>query len=167
MGVMERFDSTRAALLAREYLIFRLENEEYAIDILKVQEIRGYDAVTRIVGAPEYIKGVVNLRGAIVPILDLRLKFRLADVRYDAFTVVIILNVRGQVVGAVVDSVSDVVELGSDQVRPAPDVSADPDGNFVAGLGSIGNGEQQRMLVLIDIEKLMAGADLGRLVATA
>jgi purine-binding chemotaxis protein CheW len=162
MGAREAFETGQAARLAREYLIFRLESEEYAIDILKVQEIRGYDAVTRIMGAPEHVLGVINLRGVIVPIVDLRRKFRLAEARYDALTVVIILNVGGQVVGAVVDSVSDVVELTPDQIRPAPEVNPDPAGNFVAGLGSISGGEHQRMLVLIDIERLMAGVDLGR-----
>jgi len=157
MGMMERIGSG-AQDLAREYLVFRLDGEEYAIDILKVQEIRGYDAVTRIVGSPEHVKGVVNLRGVIVPIVDLRVKFRFAEARYDAFTVVIILNVGGRVVGAVVDSVSDVVELAPDQVRPAPEVGAD--GNFVSGLGTLPAGDGQRMLILLDIERLLAGADL-------
>jgi len=167
MGMMEKFDQGRAAVLAREYLIFRLAEEEYAIDILKVQEIRGYDSVTRIIGAPDYLKGVINLRGAIVPILDLRLKFQLAEARYDGFTVVVILNVGGRVVGAVVDSVSDVVDLAPSQIRPAPEVGSDPEGNFVAGLGTIASGEQQRMLVLIDIERLMAATELARFTAVA
>ncbi len=101
---------------AREYLTFRLGKEEYGIDILKVQEIRSYDAVTAIANAPEFIKGVVNLRGTIVPIVDLRIKFNVGDAHYDAFTVVIILNIARRVVGVVVDSVSDVLTLqGGDQ----------------------------------------------------
>ena len=93
MGMMERMDVDSAAKArVKEFLTFRLGGEEYGIDILKVQEIRGYDAVTRIANAPAFIKGVVNLRGVIVPIIDLRLKFALGEARYDAFTVVIILN---------------------------------------------------------------------------
>ena len=98
MGMMEQI--AEAVVKPSEYLTFRLGNEEYGIDILKVQEIRGYDAVTRIAGAPEFLKGVINLRGVIVPIVDLRLKFNLGEVRYDEFTVVVILNVAGRIVGA-------------------------------------------------------------------
>ena len=94
---------------AREYLTFRLDQEEYGIDILKVQEIRGYEQPTRIANAPAFIKGVVNLRGTIVPIVDMRLKFNCAQADYNSFTVVIILNLRDRVVGIVVDSVSDVM----------------------------------------------------------
>ena len=113
---------TAAAVQAdNEYLTFTLGKEEYGIDILKVQEIRGYEAVTRIANAPEFIKGVVNLRGIIVPILDMRIKFNLGEAKYDRFTVVIILNVAGRVVGMVVDSVSDVIQLTAEQIRPAPD----------------------------------------------
>ncbi|MGZ9043697.1 MAG: chemotaxis protein CheW, partial [Telluria sp.] len=107
-----------------EFLAFTLGSEEYGIDILKVQEIRGYEAVTRIANAPEFIKGVINLRGVIVPILDLRVKFRLSQADYDEFTVVIILNVAGRVVGMVVDSVSDVITLSPEQIRPAPKFGA-------------------------------------------
>ncbi|MEW5882495.1 MAG: chemotaxis protein CheW, partial [Pseudomonadota bacterium] len=109
-----------AAATAREYLTFRLGAEEYGIDILKVQEIRGYDGVTRIAHAPAHVLGVINLRGVIVPIVDLRVKLALGEVRYDAFTVVIVLNVAQRVVGAVVDAVSDVLELAPEQIRAAP-----------------------------------------------
>ena len=110
-----------AATGAREYLTFRLDQEEYGIDILKVQEIRGYEPPTRIAHAPEFIKGVVNLRGTIVPIVDMRLKFNCSKADYNSFTVVIILNLRNRVVGIVVDSVSDVMELWPDNMRSAPD----------------------------------------------
>ena len=110
-----------------EFLSFRLGAEEYGIDILKVQEIRGYESVTRIANAPSFIKGVTNLRGTIVPIVDLRLKFGLGEPTYDSFTVVIILNVARRVVGVVVDSVSDVTELTAEQIRPAPDFSTGVD----------------------------------------
>lgn len=151
-------DAHRAA--GREYLTFRLGAEEYGIDILKVQEIRGYEQVTRIANSPQFIKGVVNLRGVIVPIIDLRLKFNLGEAKYDAFTVVIILNVANRVVGAVVDSVSDVLELSAEQVRPAPEFNSLLDASYITGLGSVKQGETDRMLILVDIERLMTSADM-------
>jgi len=107
-GFGEKTDSN-----GNEFLAFTLGKEEYGIDILKVQEIRGYEAVTRIANSPDFIKGVVNLRGIIVPIVDMRIKFQLGEPTYDQFTVVIILNIGGRVVGMVVDSVSDVITLNS------------------------------------------------------
>ena len=148
---------------AREYLTFRLGEEEYGIDILKVQEIRGYEQPTRIANAPEFIKGVVNLRGTIVPIVDMRLRFNCSEVEYNAFTVVIILNLRNRVVGIVVDSVSDVMELPADAVRPAPDIESAIDSGCILGLGSVG----ERMLILLDIEKLMGNVDMGLVASEA
>jgi purine-binding chemotaxis protein CheW len=142
---------------AREYLTFRLDQEEYGIDILKVQEIRGYEPPTRIADAPNFIKGVVNLRGTIVPIVDMRLKFNCSKAEYDSFTVVIILNLRNRIVGIVVDSVSDVMELPADSLKAAPDVDSVIGSDAVLGLGSVG----ERMLILLDIEKLMSGVDMG------
>lgn len=142
---------------SREYLTFRLDQEEYGIDILKVQEIRGYEKPTRIAHAPGFIKGVVNLRGTIVPIVDMRLKFNCSQSEYNTFTVVIILNLRNRVVGIVVDSVSDVMELTNDNIQSAPDVDSAIDANCILGLGSVG----ERMLILLDIEKLMFGVDMG------
>ena len=142
---------------SNEYLTFTLGKEEYGIEILKVQEIRGYEAVTRIANAPEFIKGVVNLRGIIVPIVDMRIKFKLGDAEYNQFTVVIILNVAERVVGMVVDSVSDVIQLTAGQIRPVPDFSSSTfDTKYITGLGTI----DQRMLILVDIEKLMSGSDM-------
>src|SRR5688572_6428837 len=109
-------------IAGREFLAFKLGAEEYGIDILKVQEIRGYEAVTRIANAPEFIKGVINLRGIIIPVVDMRIKFKLGEPVYDQFTVVIILNINGRVVGMVVDAVSDVTSLTEDQIKPAPDM---------------------------------------------
>lgn len=142
---------------AGEYLTFRLDHEEYGLDILKVQEIRGYEPPTRIANAPHFIKGVVNLRGTIVPIVDMRLKFNCSKAEYNDFTVVIILNLRRRVVGIVVDSVSDVMELTRSDIKPAPDIESDINSNCIVGLGSIG----ERMLILLDIETLMAGEDMG------
>lgn len=149
--------SENAHVGAREYLTFRLDQEEYGIDILKVQEIRGYEQPTRIANAPAFIKGVVNLRGTIVPIVDMRLKFNCAQADYNGFTVVIILNLRERVVGIVVDSVSDVMELSAENIRSAPDVESAIDNGCILGLGSVGG----RMLILLDIEKLMSNADMG------
>lgn len=154
-------DSVAAAASRREYLSFRLGGEEYGIDILKVQEIRGYDGVTRIAGAPPHILGVINLRGVIVPIVDLRVRFALGEAKYDAFTVVIVLNVAQRVVGVVVDAVSDVVELAAEQIRTAPQFEGLLDASYVTGLASVKQGEVERMLILLDIERLMASTDMG------
>jgi purine-binding chemotaxis protein CheW len=159
MGMME--DLPKGTAKPSEYLTFRLGSEEYGIDILKVQEIRGYDAVTRVAGAPPFLKGVINLRGVIAPIVDLRLKFQLGDVRYDEFTVVIILNVAGRIVGAVVDSVSDVLELTAEQIRVAPEFHCLLDADFITGLGTVGSDERSRMLILLDIERLMSSPQMG------
>jgi purine-binding chemotaxis protein CheW len=171
MGMMERFDAIGTMVRAQEYLTFRLGGEEYGIDILKVQEIRGYDAVTRIANAPSFIKGVINLRGVIVPIIDLRVKFNLGDAKYDAFTVVIILNVANRVVGVVVDSVSDVLELNGEQIKPAPEFSSMLDASYITGLGSVKTSvegkDDERMLILVDIERLMTGSDMGLVDAMA
>jgi len=143
--------------MANEFLTFRLGGEEYGIEILKVQEIRGYDSITQIANAPEFIKGVVNLRGIIVPIIDMRIKFRLGTADYDQFTVVIILNVAGRVMGIVVDGVSDVLTLETEQMRPTPEFGSVIDTEYIMGLGTV----EERMLILIDIEKLMGSSDMG------
>jgi purine-binding chemotaxis protein CheW len=140
-----------------EYLTFRLGKEEYGIDILKVQEIRSWEEPTTIANAPDFIKGVVNLRGIIVPIVDMRIKFNLGKAEYDQFTVVIILTVAGRVVGMVVDAVSDVIQLTAEQVRAVPDFSSSTfDTQYITGLGAV----DARMLILVDIEKLMSGAEM-------
>ena len=159
-----RANSPAAAALhgaPREYLSFKLGAEEYGIDILKVQEIRGYEQPTRIANAPHFIKGVVNLRGVIVPIVDMRLRFGLPDVQYNSFTVVIILNVAGRTVGMVVDSVSDVLELGGEAIKPAPEFNGAIDAAYITGLGTIRNNDGERMLILMDIEQMMTAADMG------
>jgi purine-binding chemotaxis protein CheW len=151
-------EAARAAVHAGgEFLTFRLGAEEYGIDILKVQEIRSYEQPTRIANAPAFIKGVVNLRGVIVPIVDLRIKLGCDTAEYNSFTVVIVLNVKGRVVGAVVDSVSDVLALDAQTIKPAPEMSSAVDTSFITGIGSVGD----RMLILMDIEGLMASAEMG------
>ncbi|WP_311065944.1 chemotaxis protein CheW [Halomonas sp. DWK9] len=140
----------------REFLVFSLGDEEYAIDILKVQEIRGYENVTRIANAPDFIKGVTNLRGVIVPIVDLRIKFHLDNVEYGGQTVVIVVNVADRIVGIVVDGVSDVMTLTPDQIKPAPEFGVTLSSDFLSGLGSL----DDRMLVLVDIDKLLTSEEM-------
>lgn len=139
-----------------ELLTFSLGGEEYGIDILKVQEIRSYEAVTMIANAPEFIKGVINLRGIIVPIVDMRIKFSLGKVSYDKTTVVIILTVANRVVGMVVDGVSDVMTLQPEQIQPPPEFGSMIDTHYLKGLGTADN----RMIILVDIEKLVTGRDM-------
>ena len=139
-----------------EYLTFTLGTEEYGIDILKVQEIRGYDLVTHIANAPECIKGVINLRGVIVPIVDMRIKFKVGEPTYHEFTVVIIMNVLGRIIGMVVDDVSDVVALNPEQIKPAPEMGTALDTGYITGLGTLND----QMLILVDIEKLMSSEEM-------
>jgi purine-binding chemotaxis protein CheW len=140
-----------------EALAFTLGSEEYGINILKVQEIRGYDAVTQIANAPDFIKGVVNLRGIIVPIVDMRIKFNLGTPTYDQFTVVIVLNIGERVIGMVVDSVSDVITLNPGQIKPAPDMGSALKTDHLIGLGTI----DERMVILVDIDRLMSSEEMG------
>lgn len=156
-------DSSAVDVQRREYLVFSLGEEEYAIDILKAQEIRGYENVTRIASAPPFIKGVTNLRGVIVPIVDLRIKFNLDRVEYDGQTVVIVVNVSGRVVGVVVDGVSDVLSLTADQIRPAPEFGLSLSSDYLSGLASL----EDRMLVLVDIDKMLSSEEMALVEATA
>ena len=149
-------DGAAGQIGSGEFLTFVLGEEEYGVDILRVQEIRSYDAVTRLPEAPDYIKGVINLRGIIVPVVDMRLKFRLPRAEYNALTVMIVLNVGGRVVGTVVDSVSDVVRLAGEQVRAVPEIGATIDRQFLTGIGTL----DERMLILLDIERLMGHEEM-------
>lgn len=146
--------STPAAL---EFLSFTLGHEEYGIDIQKVQELRGYEAVTRIANAPEHMKGVINLRGTIVPIIDMRIKFALDKADYDHSTVVIILHLAGRTIGMVVDSVSDVLTLTPEQIKPAPQMGTTVATDYLTGIGTI----DERMLILVDIDQLMQSSEFG------
>lgn len=149
-------DDNTSQDLGAEYLTFTLGTEDYGVDILKVQEIRGYDTVTRLPDSPEFIKGVINLRGVIVPVVDLRIKFKLGEVRYDTFTVMIILNVGGRIIGMVVDGVSDVIRLAPGQVRPAPELGAAVDTKFLAGVGTM----EERMILLLDIDRMLNSREM-------
>lgn len=152
---------TAGGAVPREVLSFRLGAEEYGIDILRVQEIRSYEAPTRIANAPRFVMGVVNLRGVIVPIIDLRLKLGCSSVQYNEFTVVIVLTVLDRVIGIVVDSVSDVLEVPPEQVKPAPPLASAIDAGHILGMGCVRQGDTERMLILTDIQALLAGADMG------
>jgi purine-binding chemotaxis protein CheW len=146
-----------AAAPTREFLAFRLGAEDYAIDILKVQEIRVFDNVTRLPGAPDYIKGVLNLRGLIAPVLDLRIKFGFQQVEYGPLTVLIVMHVHDRLVALVVDAVADVVALTDDEIKPPPEFATAVNIEYVMGLGARG----ERMLILLDIEKLISSQELG------
>lgn len=146
-----------------EYLSFRLSNEEYGIPILTVQEIRGYHEPTRIANAPVFMKGVVNLRGVIVPIVDLRIKFGQVP-SYNDITATIVLNIGKRVIGIVVDSVSDVVALSAEQIKQPPQITSGVDTDYVTGIATQAQGEVvQRMLILVDIEQIMSSDDIGLL----
>jgi purine-binding chemotaxis protein CheW len=141
----------------QQFLTFKLAGEEYGVGILSVQEIRGWSAVTAIPHSPAWLLGVINLRGAVVPIIDLRIKFNFAKAEYNEFTVVIILNVGARVVGIVVDGVSDVITLGAADIKPAPSLGNNADTSHIIGFGTL----DERMRILMDVERLMASADLG------
>lgn len=142
-----------------EYLLFNLGSEEYAVCILKVQEIRGYDPVTRIVNTPQFIKGVINLRGEIIPIVDLRIRFNFNEVTYTPFTVVIILSILEKTIGIVVDGVSDVISFKKSEIRPVSDIGLSVDHGFMMGLVAL----QERLVVLLDIEKILKPEELSLL----
>lgn len=153
---MNPIDSVDTGNESRQFLVFSLGDEEHAIDILKVQEIRGYDNVTRIANTPPFIKGVANLRGIIVPIVDLRIKFNLEKAEFDDQTVVIVVNIGTRVVGIVVDRVSDVMTLTPEQIKPAPEFGVNLPLDYIHGLGDIG----ERMLILLDIEKMLSSQEM-------
>lgn len=160
-----RSDAALDSTVPGEYLAFRLGSEQYAIDILRVQEIRSYEQPTRMAHAPDFIKGVIDLRGRIVPILDLRIKLQCAEVAYNEFTVVIILDIGTSVIGAVVDSVADVVSLAPELIKPAPqfETQGNVDPAFVQGIANVDG----RMLILMDINALLSHEEIGLVESTA
>ncbi len=143
-----------------QFLTFMLAGEEYGVDILRVQEIKGWDAVTNIPNTPEYIRGVINLRGTIVPIVDLRLRFNMEKMEYGPTTVVIVLKVmsdeKSRIMGIVVDGVSDVYNIPSEEIREAPDFGSGIDTDFVMGLASV----EDKMVILLDIDHMLNAAEL-------
>ena len=161
--LMEARGTPAQAQAQREVLVFVLGGEEYAVDILKVQEIRGYDKVTPIPKAPAFLKGIVNLRGTIVPVIDLRVKFGLDDPKYDSTTVMIVLRIGARVIGVVVDGVSDTLGISAQDVKPAPSMGALVDTSYLAGLVA----KEGRMILLLDIERFLSGAELNLLAGVA
>jgi purine-binding chemotaxis protein CheW len=137
---------------ASQFLTFVLGEEQYGIEILKVQEIKGYSAITPIPNTPPHIKGVINLRGTVVPVVDLRAKFSLADTEYNKFTVIIVVTVGEKVIGMLVDAVSDVLDIAASEMRAAPDLGVHVDMRFISGMATIG----ERMTVLLDIDRLLS-----------
>ena len=145
-----------------QYLTFRLAQEEYGVEILKVQEIKGYSAITPIPNTPAYLKGVMNLRGTIVPVVDLRAKFAMAQADYNQFTVIIVLTVGTKVMGLIVDAVSDVLNIPKADVQPTPDFGAQVDARFINGMAKAGD----KLVVLLDIDRVLGGVDPAALAGT-
>ncbi|MEC8080255.1 MAG: chemotaxis protein CheW [Pseudomonadota bacterium] len=141
----------------REFLTFVLGDETYALDIMTVKEIRGYEATTKIANAPDFIKGVINLRGDIVPIIDLRIKFGIGEPTYNEWTIVIMLNIHERIVGIVVDGVSDVMNLEDEEVKPAPEFGVAFDSKYLHGLATL----EDHMVIIVDIEALISRDELG------
>jgi purine-binding chemotaxis protein CheW len=139
-----------------QFLTFTLGSEEYGVEILKVQEIKGYSAITPIPNTPAHIKGVMNLRGTVVPIVDLRKKFSLKEVEYDKFAVIVVVQVRGRVMGLIVDAVSDVLNISEEEIQATPDFGAQVDTRFISGMTRA----NERLIVLLDIEKVLGGEEL-------
>ena len=137
-----------------QYLTFRLRDEEYGVEILKVQEIKGYTAITPVPNTPAYLKGVMNLRGTIVPVVDLRAKFGMEAAEYTAFTVIIVLTVGTKVMGLIVDAVSDVLNIPKTDIQATPDFGAQVDARFISGMAKAGD----KLVVLLDIDRVLGGA---------
>ena len=147
----------------REYLAFSLGGEEYAVNILQVQEIRAYERVTRIANMPAFIKGVMNLRGAVVPVVDLRVRFNVGAAEYNASTIVIVINIGPRTIGMVVDGVSDVVAIKASELRPAPQIAGVLTAEFLEGVAIL----DKRMLIIVDINGLMSSKEMGLLETAA
>ena len=139
-----------------QYLTFRLGDEEYGVEILRVQEIKGYSTVTPIPNMPAYLKGVMNLRGTIVPVVDLRVKFSMARADYTQFTVIIVVTVGTKVMGLIVDAVSDVLNIPKGDVQATPDFGGQVDARYINGMAKTGD----KLVVLLDIDRVMGGVDV-------
>jgi len=136
---------------SRQFLSFHLNHEEYAIDILRVQEIKGYSTITSIPNTPGYIKGVMNLRGTIVPVVDLRSRFAMPETPYDKFTVIIVVTLGAKVLGLVVDAVSDVLDIAKGEIQPTPELGSGVDTSFLTGMARCG----ERLILLLDIDRVL------------
>ncbi len=156
MGALATAEAPKKLVTASQFLTFSLGQEEYGIELLNVQEIKGYSAITPIPNTPPHIKGVMNLRGAVIPIVDLRIRFGMEAIEYTKFHVIIVINVGTKVMGLLVDAVSDVLNAGVEDIRPAPDFGAHADTRFISGMASTGD----KMAVLLDLDTLLSEADL-------
>ncbi len=143
-----------------QYLTFMLAGEYYGVDILRVQEIKGWTQVTQIPNTPDYVQGVLNLRGTIVPIIDMRKRFSLESEEYTPITVVIVLSVKcasgDRVIGIVVDAVSDVLDVQTDDIKPSPDFGTTVNIEFISGLTAVG----EQMVMLLDVDKMLSTDEL-------
>lgn len=146
-----------------QFLTFSLGDELYGVDILRVQEIKGYTAVTKIPNTPPHIKGVLNLRGTIVPIIELRTKFGMPTISYTMFTVIVVVVVRDRVMGLVVDAVSDVLNIEHKDVQPPPEFGGSVDVTFLSGIGKSGD----KLVSLLDIGRLLVDPAIKETVSAA
>ena len=144
-----------SATTTHQFLTFALGQEEYGVEILKIQEIKGFSAITPLPNAPAYVKGVLNLRGTIVPIVDLRKKFGMPEEAYTTFTVIVVVRVQGQVMGFIVDAVSDVLTVTGADIQPTPDLQGQVDTSFLTGLAKAG----EKLVILLDIDKVLTTAE--------
>ncbi len=152
---MEVQEAGHAADL-NQYLTFALGEEEYGIEILKVQEIKGYSGITPIPNTPPHIRGVMNLRGTVVPVVDLRIKFGREGRDYSKFTVIVVVKVGEKIVGLVVDAVSDVLDIPSSEIRPTPDLGGRTDTRFISGMAPTND----KLVVLLDIDRLLEDEEI-------
>ncbi len=152
---------TDLSATGRQFLSFMLGDESYGVDILRVQEIKGYTAVTHIPNTPAFIKGVLNLRGTIVPIIDLRTKFGMPSAEPTPFTVIVVVVVRDKVMGLVVDSVSDVLDIDPKEVQPAPQFGGNVDTSFLQSMAKVGD----RLVAMLDIDRVLADQDVAQAAA--
>ncbi len=145
-----------AASATLQFLTFALGAEEYGVEILKIQEIKGFSAITPLPNAPPYVKGVMNLRGTIVPIVDLRKKFGMPEEAYTAFTVIVVVQVQGQIMGFIVDAVSEVLTVSETDIQPTPDLHGQVDTTFLNGLAKTG----EKLVILLDIDKVLTAGEI-------
>jgi len=156
MEKLKDINATISSGTGDQFVTFTLGNEEYGVEILKVQEIIGYQGFTKIPNVPPFVKGVLNLRGSVVPVIDLRLKFGMPEKEYDKFTVILILEVAGRIIGTIVDAVSDVVTLTEDEMQPTPDFSSGIRTDFISGMGR----KDDKLIILLDIDKVLSDGEL-------
>ncbi len=163
-AVVERNElQASAAEDERQYLTFQLGEEFYGVNILKVQEIKGYTNVTRIPNTPDYMKGVLNLRGTIVPIINLRMKFGMEQIEHTAFTVIVVVVVRERVMGMIVDAVSDVLTVGANDVKPSPSFGTKVNTSFIDGIATA----QEHLVTLLDIDQVLTDHEMEQVESVA